>query len=171
MIDNAPAFKYNKMISFCHKYHISLNHTTAYYPHGNGLEESSNKILVRIIKKLLQDNKRVWHTKLKYALWDDIISTKRAIGMSPFQLVYGVEGVFPISLGVSIMRLLQEQQNEPNHVQRRINQIIELNGLRDKSYDTVQIHQEKMKNTFDRRVKEEKFLIYDLVLKWDAPHE
>ena len=28
-----------------------------------------------------------------------------------------------------------------------------------------------MKNTFDRRVKEEKFLIDDLVLKWDAPHE
>ena len=28
-----------------------------------------------------------------------------------------------------------------------------------------------MKNTFDRKVKEEKFLIDDLVLKWDAPHE
>ena len=27
-----------------------------------------------------------------------------------------------------------------------------------------------MKKTFDRRVKEEKFLIDDLVLKWDAPH-
>ena len=28
-----------------------------------------------------------------------------------------------------------------------------------------------MKNTFDRRVKEENFLIDNLVLKWDAPHE
>ena len=28
-----------------------------------------------------------------------------------------------------------------------------------------------MKNTFDRKVKEEKFLVEDLVLKWDAPHE
>ena len=28
-----------------------------------------------------------------------------------------------------------------------------------------------MKNTFDRRVKEEKFLVEDLVLKWYAPHE
>ena len=51
--DNAPTFKSKKMISFCHKYHISLNHSTAYYPQGNGLAESSNKILVRIIKKLL----------------------------------------------------------------------------------------------------------------------
>ena len=28
-----------------------------------------------------------------------------------------------------------------------------------------------MKNTFDRKVKEDKFLIDDLVLKWDAPCE
>ena len=32
-------------------------------------------------------------------------------------------------------------------------------------------HPEKMKNTFDRRVKEEQFQIDDLVLKWDAPKE
>ena len=56
--DNAAAFKSKKMINFCHKYHISLNHSTAYYPQGNGLAESSNKSLVRNIKKLLEDNKR-----------------------------------------------------------------------------------------------------------------
>ena len=28
-----------------------------------------------------------------------------------------------------------------------------------------------MKNTFDRKVKEEQFQIDDLVLKWDAPRE
>ena len=83
--DNAIAFKSMKMINFCHKYHISLNHSTAYYPQGNGLAEYSNKNLVRIIKKLLEDNRISWNTKLKYALWVDRISTKRAIGMSPFQ--------------------------------------------------------------------------------------
>ena len=56
-------------------------------------------------------------------------------------------------------------------MQRRINQIIELNYLKDKAYHKLQIHQEKMKNTFDRKVKEEQFHINDLVLKWDAPRE
>ena len=69
------------------------------------------------------------------------------------------------------MRLLQEQHDESNHTQRRNNQIIELNELRDKAYGKVQIHQEKMKNAFDRKVKEEKFLVEYLVLKWDAPME
>ena len=155
--DNAAAFKSKKMIDFCHKYHISLNHSTAYYPQGNGLAESSNKSLVRIIKKLLEDNKRSWHTKLKYSLWDDRISTKKAIGMSPFQLVYGTEVVFLASLGVPVLRYFQNQQEEPNHMQRRINQIIELEEQRNKAYDRVQSHQEKIESTFDRRIKEEQF--------------
>ena len=104
--DNAATFKSKKIISFCHKYHINLNHSTAYYPQGNGLAESSHKSLVRIIKKLLEDNTKAWHTKLKYALWDDRIKTKREIEMSPFQLVYGAKVVFPASLGDPVMNLL-----------------------------------------------------------------
>ena len=30
--DNATNFKSKKMINFCYKYHISLNHSIAYYP-------------------------------------------------------------------------------------------------------------------------------------------
>ena len=73
--------------------------------------------------------------KLKYALWADRINTKRAIGVSPFQLVYGAEVIFPASLGVPVMKLLWDPLDEPNPLQRRINQIIELNEARDKAYD------------------------------------
>ena len=51
--DNAAAFKSKKMVDFCDKNHIRLGHLTAYYPQGNGPAESSNKSLMRIIKKLL----------------------------------------------------------------------------------------------------------------------
>ena len=54
---------------------------------------------------------------------------------------------------------------------KRINHIIELNEMRDKAYDMVQVHQEKIKKTFDKRVKEEQFQIEDLFFKWDAPKE
>ena len=67
------------------------------------------------------------------------------------------------------MEFLQDQDEEP--MQRRINQIIEINELREKAYDIVRVHQEKMKKTFDRKAKEEQFQINDLVLKWDAIKE
>ena len=77
---------------------------------------------------------------MKYALWADRISTKRAIDMSPFQLVYGAEIIFPASLGIPVMKLLRDPLDEPNPIQRRINRIIELNEVRDRAYDKVQIH-------------------------------
>jgi len=124
--DNAEAFKSKRMIDFCNKYHITLCHSTAYYPQGNGLEESSNKSLVNIIKKLLEDNKKTWNKKLVNALWADRLTTKKSIGTSTYQLVYGMEAIFPSSLGTPVMKLLQELQVEPNDIQRRINQTIHL---------------------------------------------
>jgi transposase InsO family protein len=55
--DNAQDFKSNSMIDFCNKYNIKMVHSTPYYPQGNGFAESSNKRLIRIIKKLLEENK------------------------------------------------------------------------------------------------------------------
>ena len=109
------------MVEFCRKYQITLGHSTAYYPQGNGLVESSNKSLVNIIKKLLEDNKKSWHTKLIHALWADRLTLKKSIGMSPFQLVYGTDAIFPNSLGVPVMKLIQELQTEEDDIIRRIN--------------------------------------------------
>jgi len=61
-----------------------------------------------------------------YALWADKINTKKAIGTSPFDLVYGTEVVFLASLGKPMMKLLQEEEAEPNPIQIRINQLIQV---------------------------------------------
>ena len=50
--DNAKAFKSKKMINFCHQYHITLGNSSTYYPQGNGLFESTNKSIVRIIENV-----------------------------------------------------------------------------------------------------------------------
>ena len=114
--DNAPAFKSQKMVLFCEKHGILLKHSTPYYPQGNGLAESSNKNIVNSLKKLLAENKKAWDSKLKYSLWTDRINKKKAIGTSPFQLVYGTKVVFPIQLGLTIMKFMQDNVEEPNEV-------------------------------------------------------
>ena len=124
--DHATAFKSKKMIKFCNKYKIILGHSTAYHPQGNGLAESSNKSLVNIIKKLLEISKKSWNKKLVNAIWADQVSQKKSIGMSPFELVYGVDTVFPTSLAASVVKLLQEASSEDDPMQRRLNQMIHL---------------------------------------------
>ena len=94
--DNAKAFSSLEFSSFCFKYGIVLSHSSNYYPQGNGLAESSNKNLITIIKKIVGDNKRSWDSKIKYALWADRITKKKATGKSPFELVYGLDVTLPV---------------------------------------------------------------------------
>jgi transposase InsO family protein len=147
------AFRSKRMVDFCNKYQITLGHSTTYYPQGNGLAESSNKSLVNIIKKLLQDNKKSWHNKLVNALWADRLTTKKSIGMSPYQLVYGIDVVFPTFIGNSCFKMMQELEVEPNDLQRRINQTIHLHQSREEVHNRTQLIQESIKKTFDRRTK------------------
>ena len=108
VVDNALVFKSIELVNLCSNYNIKFVHSTPYYPQCNGLEESSNKSLVRIIKNMLLQNKRNSDSKFKYAQWVDRICTKKYIGTSPFQLVYGIQVVFLVQLGLPIMKLLQE---------------------------------------------------------------
>ena len=144
VIDNATDFKADALVDMCESMGIQLVHSTPYYPQGNGLAESSNKSLINIIKKILQDNNKNWHIKLTNALWADRLSAKKSIGMSPYELVYGIEARFPSSLGIPIIKLLQEIQAEPNNIQRRINQTIHLQQIREHVYDRPQIVQESI---------------------------
>jgi transposase InsO family protein len=66
IVDNVVAFRSKSLIDFSNQYHITLVHSTTYYPQGNGLAESSNKILVNILKKTLQENNKSWNNKLVF---------------------------------------------------------------------------------------------------------
>jgi transposase InsO family protein len=114
VIDNAKDFTSSKLVKLCSDYNIIMSHSTTYYPQGNGLDESTNKSLIKIIKKLLEENKKAWNAKLKFALWEDRVSMKKSIGTSPFQLVYGIDAIFPASLGSPVMKYLQEHDTESN---------------------------------------------------------
>ena len=125
------------MIKFCNKYKIILGHSTTYHLQGNRLAKSSNKSLVNIIKMLLEINKKSWHKKLVNALWADQVSQKKSIGMSPFELFYGVDTVFPTSLVALVVKLLQEAGSEEDPMQRRLNQMVDLQQTREEVFQNI----------------------------------
>jgi hypothetical protein len=90
------------------------------------MEKSSNKSLINIINILLEDNKKAWDSRLKFALWDNRVTTKRSLGVSPFQLVYGVESIFPTHLTFPVEKLFQDYQGEPNDMVRIIQKLVEV---------------------------------------------
>ena len=157
-----------RFVKFCQRYNIILTHSTTYYPQGNGLAESSNKTLVRALKKTIAENKKNWDSQLKFSLWENRITSKRATGKSPYELVYGRAAVFPVQLALPMARFMQENQEEPDDMIRRINQLVELEETRNQVDQRLIEYQEKMKNVFDQHAKDRNFQVGDLVLRWDV---
>ena len=54
--DNDQVFKSAKFIGSRQKFNIIIRHSTTCYPQGNGLVESSNKNVVRVLKKSITEN-------------------------------------------------------------------------------------------------------------------
>ncbi|KAH9302331.1 hypothetical protein KI387_013914, partial [Taxus chinensis] len=69
--NNALAFIGSKVTKWAIKNGIYLSTSSNYFPQGNGKAESTNKNLLRIIK-------RTWHTKLKSSLWANRITPNRS---------------------------------------------------------------------------------------------
>jgi hypothetical protein len=59
---------------------------------------------------MLSENKKERDSHLKYVISEDKVSIKRAIGTFHFQLVYGLEAIFPIQLNLPMMKLLQDEE-------------------------------------------------------------
>ena len=119
--DNAQVFNSVRFINFCQTYNVLLSHSTTYHPQGNGLAESSNKTLVKILKKTINENQKDWDSKLIFALWAVRMTTKISTGKSPYELVYGAQALFPTQLARPVISFLQDSQEEPNALIRRLN--------------------------------------------------
>ena len=77
--------------------------------------------------------------------------------MSPFELVYGVDTIFPTSLAAPVIRLLQEADSEEDPMQRRLNQMVHLQQTREEVFKNTSKLQEKIKKIYDRKAKADRF--------------
>lgn len=95
------------MIEFALKRGFKLKYLANYYPQGNGLAESTNKNLIRIIKCIVDQSQKNWHKYLLFALWVDRITMKAYIRTTPLNLFYGKEGIVPPNLALPSLALVQ----------------------------------------------------------------
>ncbi|XP_050374557.1 uncharacterized protein LOC126792112 [Argentina anserina] len=48
---------------------IQMTHSTPYYPKANGQAEASNKVVINVLKWMIDDKPRDWHNLLSETLW------------------------------------------------------------------------------------------------------
>ena len=83
-------FRSEEFIKFCDKFWITRSTSSPYHSQGNRQAKSTNKSLLKVIKSTLDDNKKAWDSKFQLAIWVDRVIVKKAIGIAPFDIVYGI---------------------------------------------------------------------------------
>jgi hypothetical protein len=141
VFDNEAYFYSNLLTYFSLDKGIIIKYSANCYPWGNEVAESTNRNLVRILKKKVAENQGNWHISIHNALWDDRVTPKEAIGNSPYFLVYRQEAILPNGLYLPSFQLSQDSRGQPSLViQQRIDTLLMLEEEKEKEKSTFISH-------------------------------
>jgi hypothetical protein len=84
---------------------LRIDNSTLYYPQANDQVEAINKILITMLRRMIRIHKTSWHMMLFSSLWAYQTSVKSATRFTPFQLVYGLESIFPTECEIPSLKL------------------------------------------------------------------
>jgi transposase InsO family protein len=103
--DQGVSFISHQVRDFAKYLKIKLFSSSSYYALVNGQAESSNKTLIKLIKKMIEEKPKRWHEVLLEALWAHRISKHSATKVTPFELVYGQEVILPVEVNLNAFRI------------------------------------------------------------------
>nr|XP_016463265.1 PREDICTED: uncharacterized protein LOC107786319 [Nicotiana tabacum] len=113
------------------KHHMPIL-STPYHPASKGQEESSNKTILNILKKNLEDTKGLWPELLIEVLWAYRTMPKISTGETPYSLVYDTDAVIPVKVGEPSLRYSNE--NGPRNDESRLQDLDEVEERRDMAH-------------------------------------
>uniref|UniRef100_A0A803MZK4 Integrase catalytic domain-containing protein n=2 Tax=Chenopodium quinoa TaxID=63459 RepID=A0A803MZK4_CHEQI len=79
-MDQATMFTGHEFNSYLKEFEIQKIHSTHYFAQANGQAEATNKVISKMIAKMVDGNPKNWHVLLHYATWAYRTSKIDAIG-------------------------------------------------------------------------------------------
>ncbi|CAL2229872.1 unnamed protein product [Prunus armeniaca] len=106
--DRGSSFISGEMLDMAKAFKFRLLQSTPYYAQANGQAESNNKVIINIIRKMLEKNPKQWHEKLSETLWAYRTSKREATGMTPYALTYGHDAILPMEIAIQSLRIAHQ---------------------------------------------------------------
>ena len=155
------------------KYLINHRKTTPYNPKANGLTERANRIIGKVLNKLVAAHKIDWDLKLPSAVHAYNTSEKRTTGRNPYFLVFRQVVVHGIKMEVETHRILAARTgNRIEDLNARLIAIEDLKEARTKALEQTEEVQTKRKKEFDSKLPEDHGIRKGgLVLLYDNRHK
>jgi hypothetical protein len=165
-IDQGSSFMSHQVHEFVEPLKIKLLSSSPCYAQANSQAESSNKTLIKLIKKKIEENPKMWHEVLLEVLWAHRISKHSAIKVTPFELVYGQGVILLIEVNLDVLRIAR--QNELSAVDYHnlmLDRLDEVSDERMKALGEIERDKLGVARAYNKRVKEKLFQVRDLVWK------
>ena len=124
---------------------IQLIKSIPFYAQENRQAEASNKVLISILEKMLEDNPRDWHKILSKTLWAYRTSKRDFIGISLYSRTYGQDVVLPMEVVVPSPRVSRKNGLNPQEYNEAM--VMELEALDEKilqALDHIMIQKKKV---------------------------
>ncbi|XP_034213026.1 uncharacterized protein K02A2.6-like [Prunus dulcis] len=168
--DRGSSFICGEMLDMAEAFKFKLLQSTRYYAQANGHAESSNKVIINIIKKMLEKNSKQWHEKLLETLWAYRTSKREATGMTPYALTYGHDAIMPMEIAIQSLRIAQQHNLTGEYYSQAM--LLELEGLDESRIDTLNkllAGKQALSRAYNKRVKNKSFEEGEIVWKAVLP--
>jgi hypothetical protein len=137
--DQGTQFTSSEFRDFAESMRIKLLNSSPYYAQANGQAEASNKIMIKIIQKKIDQKPRRWHSVLNEALWAYRMAAHGATHTSPYELVYGHHAVLPWEMQSDSRRIvLQKDLSSKDYKDLMINELEDLLMIRLRALENIE---------------------------------
>ncbi|CAJ2668042.1 unnamed protein product [Trifolium pratense] len=162
--DNGTQFTDKKVREFMAKIGTTQHFTYVEHPQTNGQAEAANRVILRGLKRRLDEAKGKWTEELHSVLWSYRTTPHSTTGETPFRLTYGTEAVIPVETGASSFRTEVPLEGENNHKMLR-EELDLLEELRDGAALREATLKQKIAKRHDKKVIKREFDVGTLVLR------
>ena len=166
--DNGTPFINKDMKGLTEAYHIKHGRSTPYYPQGNGQAEATNRVMLKILKKMKHEYGGKLSDHLADVLWACRSSIKTATRFLPFSLIYGTEVISPVELVIPTPRVVLEdsqEETEDANNKRRLADLERVEEERELAKKRSQRYQQRITRAYAQVVRPRTFTEGQLVLR------
>lgn len=160
--DNGKQFDNVQFYKFYVELGIRNHFSSPAHPQATCQVKVTNRTLLSIIKKRLENSKSLWPEELPSILWAYYTIIRTPIGEMSFLLVFGTEAVVPTEIEMATYRTTNFN-SEKNEESLR-NNLDMLEEKRDEATLRVAAYKQRMNKYYNLWVGTRRFAVGDLVL-------
>ncbi|XP_057435810.1 uncharacterized protein LOC130728374 [Lotus japonicus] len=163
VMDNGTQFTSSVTREFCTEMGIEMRFASVEHPQTNGQAESANKVILKGLKKKLDEAKGLWAEELPGVLWAYNTTEQSSTKETPYRLTYGTDAMLPVEIENQNWRVARFNENDNG--ENLIANLVMLPEEQREAHIRNEAGKVKVARKFSTKVVPRKMRVGDLVLR------